>query len=232
MNNSRPKDQYYMRRALALALRGYGRTEPNPIVGAIVVKDGKIVGKGWHQRAGLAHAEVVALDEAGSEARGACLYVTLEPCNHVGRTGACTERILEAGVKRVVYALSDPNPKASGGGEFLRSCRLEVVAGVLEDKVKRALFSWLHFVAHGEFPKIAVATVGIEGKLISYRNRYLDKYFPSSVEPKDLSINFDYLLLVRTTLVGQKAWPKQNVDLDLIDVWKLANNSYSLYRIG
>ncbi len=106
-----------MRRALFHAARGAGRTTPNPMVGCVVVSaDGIVVGHGWHQRAGEAHAEVHALDEAGERARGGTLYVTLEPCCHHGRTGPCTDRILEAGVTRVVAAMRDPDPRVSGGG--------------------------------------------------------------------------------------------------------------------
>jgi diaminohydroxyphosphoribosylaminopyrimidine deaminase/5-amino-6-(5-phosphoribosylamino)uracil reductase len=106
-----------MRRALFHAARGAGRTTPNPMVGCVVVShDGIVVGQGWHQRAGEPHAEVHALDEAGERTRGGTLYVTLEPCCHVGRTGPCTERIIRAGVARVVAAMQDPDPRVSGRG--------------------------------------------------------------------------------------------------------------------
>jgi len=105
-----------MREALRLALLGTGTTAPNPLVGAVVVRGGRVVGRGWHRRAGTAHAEVLALEEAGTRAKGATLYVTLEPCRHTGRTGPCTERIREAGVARVVAAIRDPFPKVAGRG--------------------------------------------------------------------------------------------------------------------
>src|SRR5204863_10163243 len=106
-----------MDRALFLAARGRGRTSPNPLVGAVVVsKDGVIVGQGFHERAGEAHAEVHALAEAGSLAKGATLYCTLEPCCHSGRTGTCAPRIIEAGVSRVVASMKDPNRRVSGSG--------------------------------------------------------------------------------------------------------------------
>ena len=121
-----------MRRALALAGKGLGKSSPNPAVGAVVVNDGRIVGQGHHKKAGTPHAEVHALAMAGELAKGADIYVTLEPCHHAGRTPPCTGAILEAGIKRVVYGASDPNPRvAGGGGDFLRSRGLEVVAGVL-----------------------------------------------------------------------------------------------------
>ncbi|MBI4798833.1 MAG: bifunctional diaminohydroxyphosphoribosylaminopyrimidine deaminase/5-amino-6-(5-phosphoribosylamino)uracil reductase RibD, partial [Desulfarculus sp.] len=121
----------FMRRALSLARKGLGRSSPNPAVGAVVVRDGRVVGRGYHAQAGTPHAEVHALQEAGELARGASIYVTLEPCNHQGRTPPCTGAILAAGIARVIYGASDPNPQAQGGGAFLRSQGLEVIGGVL-----------------------------------------------------------------------------------------------------
>lgn len=124
-------DLDYMNRALDLAERGRGTTSPNPMVGAVVVRDdGTIVGQGFHERAGGPHAEVRALDEAGELARGASLYCTLEPCCHVGRTGPCVERVVAAGIARVVAASADPNPLVSGKGfEFLRRKGIDVSVG-------------------------------------------------------------------------------------------------------
>src|SRR5690349_21475043 len=109
-----------MRRAVELAERGRGTAYPNPLVGAVVVRDGEVVGEGWHVRRGEAHAEVNALREAGERARGATMYVSLEPCTHHGSTPPCTDAILEAGVGRVVVGARDPNPDAGGGVELLR----------------------------------------------------------------------------------------------------------------
>lgn len=128
------EDERFMRRALRLAERGLGRTEPNPAVGAVIVRDGRIVGEGYHQKAGTPHAEVHAIRAAGEDARSATLYVTLEPCNHEGRTPPCTRAVLQAGVKRVVIGTLDPNPRVVGGGaRFLRENGLEVQAGCLEE---------------------------------------------------------------------------------------------------
>ncbi len=128
-------DRLYMRRALELAERGRGRVSPNPLVGCVLVADDQIVGEGWHARAGEAHAEVVALREAGNLAAGATLYVTLEPCDHHGRTPPCTEALIGAGVQRVVVASLDPNPRVNGAGvERLRRAGTEVVTGVLRDE--------------------------------------------------------------------------------------------------
>ena len=119
-----------MRRALALALRGRGTTAPNPMVGAVVVRDGRVVGEGFTQPFGGAHAEVQALAVAGPLAAGATIYVTLEPCAHTGKTPPCTEALVAAGVARVVFAAGDPNPAMSGGADRLRAAGIEVVAGV------------------------------------------------------------------------------------------------------
>jgi diaminohydroxyphosphoribosylaminopyrimidine deaminase/5-amino-6-(5-phosphoribosylamino)uracil reductase len=125
-------DETFMRRALALAERGRGLTSPNPMVGAVVVRDGEIVGEGHHERAGAPHAEVVALGAAGARARGATLYVTLEPCNHHGRTPPCAPAVHAAGVARVVAAMADPNPFVAGGGAaVLRAAGLVVETGCL-----------------------------------------------------------------------------------------------------
>jgi diaminohydroxyphosphoribosylaminopyrimidine deaminase/5-amino-6-(5-phosphoribosylamino)uracil reductase len=122
-----------MRRALELAERGRGLTSPNPLVGAVVAHNGEIVGEGFHERAGGPHAEIVALEAAGARARGATLYVTLEPCNHAGRTPPCVPAIFAAGITRVVAAAADPNPFVPGGGAAaLRDTGVAVVTGVLE----------------------------------------------------------------------------------------------------
>jgi diaminohydroxyphosphoribosylaminopyrimidine deaminase/5-amino-6-(5-phosphoribosylamino)uracil reductase len=115
-----------LERALALAERGRGTTHPNPIVGAVVVRDGEVVGEGWHERKGGPHGEVVALEAAGDRARGATLYVTLEPCRSFGSTPPCTQAVLRAGVAKVVAGALDPNPKAGGGLEELRQAGIEV----------------------------------------------------------------------------------------------------------
>ena len=126
-----------MSKALALAEKGRGWTSPNPMVGAVVVKDEIIVGRGWHQCVGGPHAEVYAIDDAGEKARGATIYVTLEPCNHFGRTPPCTQKILDAGIKRVVVAMDDPNPGVKGGGNrYLMEKGVEVTTGVCEKEAR------------------------------------------------------------------------------------------------
>jgi diaminohydroxyphosphoribosylaminopyrimidine deaminase / 5-amino-6-(5-phosphoribosylamino)uracil reductase len=132
-------DERYMRRALFHAARGQGRTTPNPMVGAVVVsRDGVLVGQGFHERAGEPHAEVHALNAAGDRARDATLYVTLEPCSHTGRTGPCTDRIIDAGIARVVAAMRDPDPRVSGTGfATLRAHGIRVDVGLCEDDAAR-----------------------------------------------------------------------------------------------
>ncbi len=125
-----------MRRALAVAEEGWGRVAPNPMVGALVVRDGEIVAEGFHAEWGGPHAEVVALERAGSRARGATLYVTLEPCAHVGKTGPCTVAIRDAGVARVVCAMADPHPRAGGGASWLRGEGIELTIGVCEREAR------------------------------------------------------------------------------------------------
>jgi diaminohydroxyphosphoribosylaminopyrimidine deaminase / 5-amino-6-(5-phosphoribosylamino)uracil reductase len=131
-------DIRFMEHALALARKGVGLASPNPTVGCVIVRDGQIVGEGFHQYDWRDHAEIVALKSAGENARGATLYVTLEPCNHTGRTGPCTEAIIAAGITRVVAAMEDPNPRTSGRGfECLQAAAIEVTPGVLEDEARR-----------------------------------------------------------------------------------------------
>jgi diaminohydroxyphosphoribosylaminopyrimidine deaminase/5-amino-6-(5-phosphoribosylamino)uracil reductase len=138
--------EFFMKKALALAKKGQGYTSPNPMVGAVIVKDGEVKGKGYHQAVGQAHAEVNAIEDAGSQAKGATLYVNLEPCNHTGRTPPCTRKILEAGIKRVVVALEDPNTIAGGGSVFLKQNGIEVITGVCENQAARLNEAFLKYV--------------------------------------------------------------------------------------
>nr|WP_255448845.1 bifunctional diaminohydroxyphosphoribosylaminopyrimidine deaminase/5-amino-6-(5-phosphoribosylamino)uracil reductase RibD [Selenomonas sp. mPRGC5] len=131
----RLQDEDFMRVALQMARNAEGRTSPNPLVGAVIVRDGRIVAAGWHRKAGTPHAEVHALNMAGDLARGATLYVTLEPCAHYGRTGPCAKAVAEAGIARVVIAMRDPNPLVAGKGiKILEDAGVQVTCGVLEEE--------------------------------------------------------------------------------------------------
>ncbi|WP_022853553.1 bifunctional diaminohydroxyphosphoribosylaminopyrimidine deaminase/5-amino-6-(5-phosphoribosylamino)uracil reductase RibD [Thermodesulfatator atlanticus] len=159
------EDEFFMRKALQEGRKGLGRTSPNPPVGAVVVKNGQIVGRGYHRKAGTPHAEVHALREAGEEARGATIYVTLEPCNHQGRTPPCTQAILRAGIKRVVIGCPDPNPKAKGGAEFLKEKGLEVVTGVLVKECAVLCRFFLKSVTQKYAWIIAKAAMSLDGRI-------------------------------------------------------------------
>jgi diaminohydroxyphosphoribosylaminopyrimidine deaminase / 5-amino-6-(5-phosphoribosylamino)uracil reductase len=163
------QDQKKMRLALRLARRGYGATSPNPMVGAMLVKGGKIIGRGWHRRAGLPHAEVVALHDAqkrGHNPRSATLYVTLEPCCTHGRTPPCTDAIIAAGIKRAVIGATDPNPKHTGKGfKILRHAGIEVVHGVLADECARLNEAFNHWIVH-RMPFVTVkVAMTLDGKI-------------------------------------------------------------------
>jgi len=138
-----------MRRALELAAKGMYTTTPNPRVGCVIVKGDKVVGEGWHEKAGGPHAEVVALGKAGREAEGATLYVNLEPCNHHGRTPPCVDAILEAKVKRVVAAMRDPNPEAKGGGERLAAAGVAFEHGLMAEEARELNIGFVSRVRRG-----------------------------------------------------------------------------------
>lgn len=146
-SGERLQDARWMRKALALAAKGMGTASPNPMVGAIIVRDGKVLGQGWHVRPGEGHAEVNAIRDAGGEAPGAAIYVTLEPCSTWGRTPPCTDAILKAGIKRVVAGCLDPNPKHAGAGmKILADAGIETVCGVEEEScqhLNEAFFKWI-----------------------------------------------------------------------------------------
>lgn len=140
-------DMQYMAEALKLAEKGRGMVAPNPMVGALLVKDGKIIGSGWHRRCGEAHAERNALNSCGESPKGATLYVTLEPCCHHGRTPPCTDAILEAGISRVVIGSRDPNPLVDGGGvDILRKNGVEILEDVLKDECDRLNYIFFHYI--------------------------------------------------------------------------------------
>ncbi|MCI0747609.1 MAG: bifunctional diaminohydroxyphosphoribosylaminopyrimidine deaminase/5-amino-6-(5-phosphoribosylamino)uracil reductase RibD [Verrucomicrobia subdivision 3 bacterium] len=169
MNESGAEHACFMRVALQLARRGYGRTSPNPMVGAVLVRDGEIIGRGWHRRAGEPHAEIEAFEDArqrGAELRGATLYVTLEPCSTHGRTPPCTEAIFSAGVRHVVVGAIDPNPKHAGHGlKILRGHGIELTQGILADEAVRLNEAFNHWVVE-RTPFVTVKTaMSLDGKI-------------------------------------------------------------------
>ncbi|HTO13263.1 MAG TPA: bifunctional diaminohydroxyphosphoribosylaminopyrimidine deaminase/5-amino-6-(5-phosphoribosylamino)uracil reductase RibD [Candidatus Binatia bacterium] len=158
-------DAAFMRRALEVAERGRGLTSPNPMVGAVVVRDGRIVGEGAHLRAGGPHAEVEALAAAGEAARGATLYCTLEPCDHHGRTPPCAPAVAAAGITRVVAALGDPNPLARGGGARLRAAGVAEELGLLAEDAERQNRAWLTAMRERRPHVTLKAAATLDGKI-------------------------------------------------------------------
>jgi diaminohydroxyphosphoribosylaminopyrimidine deaminase/5-amino-6-(5-phosphoribosylamino)uracil reductase len=152
-----------MRRALDLAARGRYSVSPNPMVGCVIVRDGKVIGEGWHHRAGEPHAEIEALRDV--DARGATMIVTLEPCNHHGRTPPCADAIIAAGITKVVIAMRDPHELAAGGIEKLRESGIEVILGVLEPEARQLNKVFIHAVTHHRPFVILKAGMTLDGKL-------------------------------------------------------------------
>ncbi len=161
MNNKK-----YMRLALRLAIKAKGRTSPNPLVGAVIVKDNRIIGRGCHRRAGEPHAEINALNMAGERARGATLYLNLEPCAHFGRTPPCTKRIISSRIKEVVIAMIDPNPLNCGRGvKKLRKAGIEVKVGVLEEEAKKINEAYTKYITTKKPFVILKTAMSLDGKI-------------------------------------------------------------------
>lgn len=158
-------NQQYMQQALDLARRAEGRTRPNPAVGAVIVKDGVVVGRGFHPRAGEPHAEIFALRDAGERARRGDLYVTLEPCSHHGRTGPCADAIIEAGLSRVFVGTRDPNPQVAGEGmRRLRDAGIEVHCGILENPCRRIIAPFARHILTGLPFVVLKSAMTLDGK--------------------------------------------------------------------
>lgn len=161
-------DKFYMQRALELADQARGRTSPNPLVGAVVVKDGIVVGEGYHHKAGTPHAEVHALRQAGELAQGADIFVTLEPCSHQGLTPPCAQAVIAAGIKRCVVAAEDPNPLVNGRGlAQIKEAGIEVVVGVLRDEAERQNEVFLKYMGSGLPFVILKTAMTLDGKIAS-----------------------------------------------------------------
>src|SRR5262245_4396809 len=165
-------DFAYIQQTLELAAQGQGLVSPNPLVGSLVVKDGVVIGRGYHRYDDLKHAEVWALEEAGAQARGATVYVNLEPCSHQGtgkRTPPCVQALIEAGVKRVVAAMIDPNPRVNGRGfEQLRQAGIEVAVGALQDEAQRLNEKFIRYVTTG-LPFVLLKTAcSLDGRIATH----------------------------------------------------------------
>lgn len=166
MNTPQERDEHFMREALALAAQARGRTSPNPLVGSVVVKDGRIVGRGYHRKAGDPHGEVMALQDAGGQGKGATLYVTLEPCCHYGRTPPCTKTVIAAGIQRVVAAIRDPNPLVSGkGADELQQAGIEVRLGVLEEEASTLNEFYLKYITTKRPFVLLKVAASLDGKI-------------------------------------------------------------------
>jgi len=163
-------DRFWMKRALGLAEKGRGRTSPNPMVGAVLVKENRVLAEGYHVRAGEAHAEIVALQRAGGKARGATLYINLEPCTHYGRTPPCAPEVIRSGVKRVVIGMKDPNPLVKGRGiKSLRGAGLQVEVGILEEESRRLNEAFCKYVVTGKPFVILKLAATLDGKIATRR---------------------------------------------------------------
>lgn len=158
-------EERFMRRALQLSLKGRGLTYPNPMVGAVIVRDGRIIGEGWHRGAGQSHAEVEALAHCIEDPRGAAIYVTLEPCNHYGRTPPCTEAILRAGITEVYYAIDDPNPVAGGGAQRLREAGVAVRSGICREEALEVNRAFIYHCQTGRPWVVMKAAMSLDGKI-------------------------------------------------------------------
>ncbi|GJP62190.1 hypothetical protein CLOP_g19279 [Closterium sp. NIES-67] len=198
VEGERPEDAAFMRRALELSRRALGRTSPNPMVGCVIVKDGAIVGEGWHPKAGEPHAEVFALKAAGHAAAGATAYVTLEPCSHHGRTPPCSQALVRARVQRVVVGTSDPNPLVGGEGiRMLRRAKVDVVVGVEEEACRRNVEAFMFKITNQRPYSILRYSLSLSGSLLpsigtsgcaagSYRSQLLAEYDAAVITDSDL----------------------------------------------
>ncbi len=190
-------DLRWLERAVVLARRGWGRVHPNPMVGCVLVKDGEVVGEGWHREFGGPHAEVEALEAAGGAARGATAFVSLEPCRHHGKTPACTDALLRTGVARVVFATADPTAEAGGGGDALREAGVDVAGPVLDPALGARENPAFFRRARGEGPWVALKlALSLDGAIAEAPGRRTQLTGPeASAEVQRLRAGFDALLV-------------------------------------
>jgi len=196
-------DNQFMEMALTLAAKGRGQTSPNPMVGAVIVKQGKIVGEAWHRRAGSDHAEVIALKQAGKKAQGATLYVTLEPCAHYGQTPPCVDAVIEAGIKEIVIAMKDPNPLTNGKSiQKLKRKGLRVRTGVLENEARELNEIFIKFKTSNK-PFVAAKTAQtLDGKIatVSGRSKWITSV-KTRVLARKIRDEFDAILVGINTVI-------------------------------
>ena len=158
--------EYYMKEALRLAVKGKGRTSPNPMVGALLVKNNKILGKGYHKKAGFPHGEIEAIEDAKEKAKGSRLYVNLEPCSHYGRTPPCSEKIIKTGIKEVIIGMKDPNPLVAGKGiRKLKSAGINVIQGIMEKECRKINEPFIKFITEKTPYVILKAASSMDGKI-------------------------------------------------------------------
>lgn len=217
----------YMHYALKLAAKGRGGTSPNPMVGAVVVKNSAIVGEGYHQKAGCAHAESIALNQAGKKAKGATLYVTLEPCVHYGRTPPCIDRIIQAGVSKVVIAMLDPNPiVCSKGVKVLRDKSIEVEIGDCEQEALKLNEIFIKNMQQKKPFVIMKSALSLDGKIATYTNH--SKWISSEQSRKRVQYlrkSVDSILVGKHTFLYDN--PKLNMRLPKAkELWKIILTNY------
>lgn len=197
-------DHKFMAQALAEARKGVGRTAPNPCVGAVIVREGQEISRGYHKKAGTPHAEIHALQRAGDAARGATMYVTLEPCNHTGRTPPCSHAVVKAGLKRVVVGMTDPNPLVHGSGiDYLRDHGVEVVSGILERECYELNLPFIKHIQNATPFVVMKAGMSLDGKL-SYQAGIPGKMTGKESLEKlhTLRDTFDAILIGRVTVLA------------------------------
>lgn len=160
--------EHFMKRALKIAEKGWGKTNPNPLVGAVIVKDNEIIAEGFHEALGCAHAEVAALKSACADVRGSTLYVNLEPCSHYGRTPPCAKTIIDSGIKNVVVGMVDPNPKVSGNGiKMLKDADINVTVGVMQSEAEKLNEIFINYITRHKPFVIMKAAMTLDGKIAS-----------------------------------------------------------------
>lgn len=208
------KDVFYMKTALELAAKAEGHTSPNPLVGCVIVKSGRVIGEGYHKKAGLAHAEVEALKQAGSKAKGAVLYVNLEPCSHFGKTPPCADAIINAGVKEVVCAMKDPNPLVSGKGfNKLRKAGIKVKTGVLHFEACRLNRIFIKNITLEKPYVVMKAAVSTDGKMAlkNGESKWITSA-PARQEAQKLRLMCDAILVGINTVINDNPFLDCRID--------------------